>query len=54
MKNKLSILILIFTFSFSLSFGMKPVKDYVYTPKEFGFSYKELKIKTIDNFEINT
>ena len=54
MKNKLSILTLIFTISFSLSFGMKPAKDYVYTPKEFGFSYKELKIKTIDNFEINT
>ena len=54
MKNKLLILTLIFTLSFSLSFGMKPAKDYVYTPKEFGFSYKELKIKTIDNFEINT
>ena len=54
MKNKLSILTLIFTLSFSLSFGMKPAKDYVYTPKEFGFSYKELKIKTIDNVEINT
>ncbi len=53
MKNKLSIFTLIFTFSFSLGFGMKPKKDYVYTPKEFDFSYKELKIKTIDNFEIN-
>jgi uncharacterized protein len=54
MKNKLSILTLIFTFSFSLGFGMKPSKDYVYTPKELGFSYKELKINTVDNFEINT
>jgi uncharacterized protein len=54
MKNKLKVLTLIFTFSFSLSFGMKPKKDYIYTPKEFDFSYKELKIKTIDNYEINT
>ena len=54
MKNNLLILTIIFTLSFSLSFGMKPKKDYVYTPKDFEFSYKELKIKTIDNFEINT
>jgi uncharacterized protein len=54
MKNKLPVLILIFTFSLSFCFGMKPQKEYVYTPKDFGFSYKELKVKTIDNFEINT
>ena len=54
MKHNILILTLIFTFSFSLSFGMKPKKDYVYTPKQFDFSYKELKIKTIDNYEINT
>jgi uncharacterized protein len=54
MKNKLSILTLIFTLSFSLSFGMKPEKKYLGTPKTYGFAYKELKVKTTDNFEINT
>ena len=54
MKNKLSIFTLIFTLSFSLSFGMKPEKKYSATPKTYGFTYKELKIKTIDNFELNT
>lgn len=54
MKKKLLILTLIFTLSFSLSFGMKPEKKYVGTPKTYGFTYKELKVKTIDNFEINT
>lgn len=54
MKNNLLILTLIFLFSFSLSFGMKPTKEYVGTPKQYGFTHKELKVKTIDNFTINT
>ncbi|MEY4541892.1 MAG: hypothetical protein RLZZ306_3649 [Bacteroidota bacterium] len=54
MKNKLPILTLIFTFSFSLSFGMKPEKKYIYTPKGYGFAFKEMKVKTTDNFMINT
>jgi uncharacterized protein len=54
MKNNLSILSLIFTFSFTLSFGMKPEKKYLGTPKTYGFAYKELKVKTTDNFTINT
>jgi uncharacterized protein len=54
MKNKLSILTLIFILPFSLSFGMKPEKKYLGTPKTYGFAYKELKVKTADNFTINT
>lgn len=53
MKNKLSILTIILTFSFSLTFGMKPDKNYEYTPKGYGFTFKEMKVKTTDNFTIN-
>jgi len=54
MKNKLSILTIILTLSFSLCFGMKPDKNYAYTPKGYGFTFKEMKVKTADNFTINT
>ena len=54
MKNNLLILTLIFTLSFSLSFGMKPEKKYLGTPKQYGFIHREIKVKTIDNFTINT
>jgi len=33
---------------------MNPEKKYLETPKKYGFAYKELKVKTTDNFEINT
>lgn len=39
---------------YQTSFALKPDRKYDYRPENFGMIYKEFKVKTADNYKINT
>ena len=52
---KILILTLILTLGLSeYGYAIKPDRNYILTPDSVKWSYEELRIRTKDNFELNT
>jgi uncharacterized protein len=52
MKNLL--LFGIFIFLLNVCEGFKPQKEYVNIPSDFGINFKEVKLKTLDGYDLNS
>lgn len=51
---KLSIVIILVVFFSQLGFSIDPLREYKIRPERFQIKYQELKLKTEDQYEINT
>lgn len=53
-KSPLLILSIVTLFQIQSAIAIKPDREYIKTPKDLGWSYQELKIKTEDGYSLNS
>ena len=51
---KIKLILLAILFYANICLAINPERNYAETPKTYQFSFKEIKLKTIDNTKINT